>query len=325
MANVRYRLWGLSGGGKTCTALTARGRQAVIDRDNQMFMYWKNPAALEVFSPFAVMLGDFSGRGPDGKPLAKGSPAVWLAMDPAETTRDKVREFARLAGLGKGDQLVDDPFSALWEMSTDAADVKFGQRGVKVDWSAIKHPTATLMNLYKGALYDVCFTAHQKAEWSKDKNAPVDGAVTPTGEGQRTPRDIMFEFRIERDDKGRRMYVTKEKGFGQVFKLGERFEEPVLREIFAARGLYDFCDGLTEVEQGEMTDASADALLSRPSELATSAKESLISGLTEAAKAGKLSEFRADPANRRLVGGLPKADQGEIKILADSLAAPKAS
>ena len=317
MANQRYRLWGLSGSRKTCTALTGRGKQAVIDRDNQMWMYWKNPKMLPLFSPFAVMLEDFDGKGPDDRPLVAGTPAVWLATDATETTRDRVAEFARKAGLGKGDQLTDDPFSALWEYSTDAADIKFGEKGMKINWQQVKHPTTTLMNLYKRAAYDVCFTAHQKSEWEKDKNSPSD-RVMPTGEGQRTPRDIMFEFRMEVSDAGVcKMTVTKEKGM--LFKVGEAFTSPVIREIFKERGVYDFCDGLVEAETEELTEEKAEQLFEPASPAATSF-DLFKARMKQAGAEKKLAAFRASDANKRLVATFNAGQRAEIGRMVEELA-----
>ena len=317
MANVRYRLWGLSGSRKTCTALTGRGRQAVIDRDNQMWMYVNNPRMAGLFSPFATMAEDFDQPGPDGRPLVKGSPAVWLATDPTVTTRDRVAEFVRKAGLGRGDQLTDDPFSALWELCVDAADIAFGKKGMKVDYYGLKHPTTTLMNLYKRLACDVAFTAHQKAEWSKEKNAPSD-KVIPTGEGQRTPRDIMWEFRMDVGDDGTcRMTVTKEKGM--LFKVGETFTNPNISRIFTERGVYDMADGMVETETEELDETTAEAVFETASPAAT-AFDLFKQRMRQAAADKKLSAFRDDPANKRLAGTFTPKQLAEVKALVEELA-----
>lgn len=321
MANVRYRLWGPSGARKTCTGLTGRGKQAVIDRDNQMWMYWRNSKMLPMFSPLATMQRDFSEPGPDGKPLVAGSPAVWLATDPARTTRDRVKEFGEAAGLGPGDQLLDDPFSALWELCVDAADIKFAQKGAKVDYYGLKHPTTTLMNWYKRAAYDVCFTAHQKAEWSKEENRPSD-KVIPTGESQRTPRDIMWEFRLAIGDAGDcQMVVTKEKGM--LFKVGEKFRNPVMREIFQARGVYQFAGEMAEPETAELDEAGADALFdSRAAEDGLASLMQLELDIRAAASAGTLQAFRDNVVNRRRVAALGPAQRAKVAKLVEELAKP---
>ena len=315
MSNARFRLWGPSGSGKTCVACTSRGRLAVIDRDNQMFIYANNPRFKDLFSPFATMLEDFDGTGPDGEPLVKGKLAIWVVTNPVATTREKTAEFVRKSGIGKGDTLVDDPFSRLWELSLDAGDIAFGQKGMKIDFFALKRPTKRAMNLYRYAAHDMCWTAHQKAEWDKGKNAPT-GNVLAIGESS-TETDIMWEFRMEMGADGPRMVCMKEKG--GLFKLGEVFHRPIIRDLFAERGLYQMMDGFRESVTEELDEEKAEGLFEAGNP-ATTAFDLFKANMRAAAKAKALAAFRDDPGNKRLAGTFTPKQLAEVKALVEELA-----
>jgi hypothetical protein len=258
------------------------------------------------------MVKDFPGKGPDGEPLTVGKPAAWVATNPTEVTKGSIVEFVAASGLGPGDQLIEDPFSRLWELSLDASDVKFGQKGMKVDFQGLKAPTKALMHKYRYMAPDICFTAHQKMVYKA--NQPTD-EVAPSGESS-TATDILFEFRME--ESGSRMVVSKEKG--RIFKLGESFDNPVLREIFTARGLYDFVSGLKEVGTPvEMNDDMADRLLA-PQPVAGTLAEGFMWDMRVARDRGLLAEFRADPDNRKRAALLSPAELAEVRKLAESLA-----
>lgn len=309
MGHVIWEHSGPPGSGKTRTALTARGRFAIIDRDNQAWIYRKAIGRATFQPNWAVM------RRPFGQ-LAEGDPAIWVTADPSESSRAQVAGFVEAVGLGPGDTLIDDPWSNLWAACVEAGDIKFGRKGMKIDWSALKAPVKALLALYRNLPCDVCLITRQKEEW---KDGAPTGIVKSAGEGTQTPYEVPFGFRFEVDGAGRNVaVVTRQKG--GLFTVGESFTLPVMSQIFEERGVYELAshEPATPDATGR-ADAIAEALL-EPENPADILLRELEAGLRAAKAAGKLAEFRADMGNKKKVGMLDKERQGRVMALAVELA-----
>ena len=295
MGHVVTLLFGPTGSWKTVTSLTSRGKTAAIDRDNQMGIYVDNPALADVGAVSPV--------------------EVWSPTNSAETTREAVAEFASRVGLGPGDTLVDDPFSRLWELSQDAADVKFGQKGARTDYYALKQPVVRLMTYYRYAPFDIVLTAHQKNVWSKTENKPTD-EVTFTGEPTKTPTDIHFIWRMEMGPTGQmEMVCVKEKGFR--FKMGQRVPWQPLKRLYEDSGVYAILDRVKQGEEPDLDKQVEEAAVAifGQAEVAQGYLAELLAGIATAKQAGPeaLAAYRNLPANRIKFASLTAADQAKVR------------
>lgn len=309
MGHVIWEHSGPPGSGKTRTALTARGRIAIIDRDNQAWIYRKAIGRATFQPNWALMVKDHG-------PLAAGDPAIWVTADPTESGRTNVKSFVEAAGLGPGDTLVDDPWSNLWAACVEAGDIKFGRKGMKIDWSALKAPVKSLLSLYRNLPCDVCLITRQKEEW---KDGAPTGVVKSAGEGSQTPYEVPFGFRFEVDEQGRNTaVVTRQKG--GLFTVGERFVLPDMGKIMAERGVYELAASEPPTpDTTDRADAIAEALM-EPENPVERQFTDFVARMREAARAGTLTAFREDKVNRATVGGFPKDKVAEIKRLAEELA-----
>ena len=306
--HLRIQITGESGKGKTRTALTSRGRLAMLDHEASGWLYLaRTPDGFE--PAWALMEGDFPLAG-----LCKGDRALWMAPDPTVATKDNVLGFVKAAGLGVGDTFIHDGGSLVWDWAVEATDIQFGQKGMKIDWQAMKRPTNKVNWAYRKMACDVIQTARGKAEWDKDKNAPT-GNIVAGGERASTPYLFHFEFRMAVEGGIHTLICTKQRG--GFFKTGERIAWPNLSGIFAERGIYALLDSVKEPEvpdSEETLGQKAESFLGlKVSEVSEGELAKLSEECREACKAGRLEDFRKDKGIKARAAGLSPAHLAEFK------------
>lgn len=303
---VTIGIGGGSGKGKSLTALSSRGRIGLDDVDNQAWIYAQEVAGRPVRSDrFGSLIGNLVG--------------IFRSNDPAEYTREKLAARVRAWGLGKGDTYICDPWSEVWAAMVDASG--FSAMGQKIDWFKTKTPLRRALTAIRNLPCDRILIMREKQEWGPD---PVTGKVAPTGniifdgERQKSEYEIPFQFRMETRGPTHVMVVTKQKG--GFFRLGEEFPDPNLREILAARGLYQWADSVVEPETASQADAAiaaADTLYGggNSSPATVTAYDTLEAGIRAAVAAGALTEYRKSDVARSLAGKLGPAELARIKSL----------
>ena len=313
--HLRIQITGESGRGKTRTALTSRGRVAMIDHEASAWLY-SNPTPDGFSANWARMVADFPPSG-----LSAGDLAIWMAPDPTVATRDNIIGFCRAAGLGVGDTFIHDGGSLVWDWAVEASDVAFGQRGMKIDWQAMKRPTNKVNWAYRRLPCDVIQTARGKAEWDKATNAPT-GNIVAGGEKANTPYLFHFEFRMDVEKGVHTLVCTKQRG--GFFKTGERIAWPNLTEIFAARGIYDLLASVKEPEipdsEETLRERGEEFLGLKTSEVSETERDRLVTEAQAAYKDGKLEEFRKDKTIKERAAKLSPAHLEEFKKAIKDLA-----
>ena len=313
--HLRIQITGESGRGKTRTALTSRGRVGMIDHEAGAWLYAvRTPDGFE--ANWGVMIADYPPAG-----LVKGDRALWMATDPTVATRDNVLGFVRAAGLGVGDTFVHDGGSLVWDWAVEATDIQFGQKGIKIDWQAMKRPTNKINWAYRRMPCDVVQTARGKNEWDKNTNAPT-GKIVAGGERASTPYLFHFEFRMDVEGEKHVLVCTKQRG--GFFRTGERMAWPNLSAIFAERGIYQLLDGIKEMETPDSEETLADkgaAFLGlKTSEVSEDAGAKLAEEARVARTGGTLEEFRKDKGIKARAAMLSPAHLAEFKQVIKDLA-----
>ena len=313
--HVRNQITGLSGKGKTQTALTSRGRKAMIDHEAGGFLYLnKTPEGFE--ANWALMAMDYPLAG-----LKTGDKALWMAPDLTLATRDNILGFVQAAGLQAGDTFIHDGASLAWDWAVEASDIKFGQLGMKIDWQAMKRPVSKINWAYRKMACDVIQTARGKAEWDKVTNAP-SGNIVAGGERANTPFLFHFEFRMDTDGDKHVLVCLKQRG--GFFKTGERFPSPNIERIFKERGIYALLDSFREPDipdAEETLQEKGEAFLGiKTSEASEGERDALVELAQAAATAGTLAEFRKDKGIKTRAAKLSPADLEVFKKTIKDLA-----
>lgn len=105
---VPVMIEGDAGAGKSVTARTSRGPCAVIDIDNQMWIYPSQTPGMDYLSPLATLVEPFGA-------LEEGRPAIWHTINPADFIPDKLGAFCQAAGLERPDVVATRRLIDAWD------------------------------------------------------------------------------------------------------------------------------------------------------------------------------------------------------------------